>query len=1207
MKKSFIIIGILFAVLLGAAELYVRSEFFEHRIRPIAVSALKDLLGQELQIGRITANLVPLFVEARDISLPDGAGREIAAVRKIRIYVNPLSLLFKKIRLSSIVLLQPRIHAARFKDGELNLLPLITRIRSQMSRNPSSGPPRFKVIVKSITVRQGRVWFSDAMSGARFSLSGLQTTVKLSSGGGGTFTVKQGEVQATTPGYPEFFGNVKASLRWDNRRFHLDSFAFTTGDTVFLVNGSVGSVSDPELNLRVRLRSGPQTIGKFTGLIKRLKKEPQSRVEASATIQGRLSNPSVDGLFQLTGVSYEGFQLKDAALSFAFRNNQFTAAGQKWKIVRGNKSILINSINSAFEYSARGLDIQRFEVEAGDLLLKASGRADPQRGFDSLVSAESWDNGRTLSFLTSLPLEGAIRLKGAVTGLLNAPVFDGNLSAGPFSVRGISFDDASGSLQYRQKKISLVSVDIHQKASRYFFNGSVDFAGPHPLLNATLRAVRSDVGSIVALFYKPLPLRLTGNGDLAFSGTTNDFTGTCRLSLESGSAYGESFDKAAINAVVTRDGISFPQVLIHKGSGTVGGTGWIGFKGTYEASVESRGVTLSEVDHLRGMHLDGVFDLAIESGGSFARPVVTAALNVHDLLLNRTAMGGMDMNLQIKDRMLTSTASMADEHMHLSARLGLVRPYPLSARVEVDVRGADPFLVVTSNELQGRTRLTAAGNISFSGNLSDSTSIAGSATFQRLAFFVGDYRIENSGPVALSLAGDRIAITSLNMEGQGTKLAVTGGAKIFKEINLSLSGTSNLSMLRPLFNQLEHTDGTAEVRLAIRESWAKPEIDGEVLIKDGEIKIRDIRQKISSLSGKITFDGSRIVADSATGEFGGGTFKASGKAELAGLSIRDFSSRAVFDNVTVKHPEGLSASFSGEVNFDGNNQEQLATGEVFIKRARYDKRIEWKSMLVAFGKGLAARRTGGVGAGIDTQFNVRFYGKDNILFQNNLAKVPLDVDVILHGTLSHPQLLGRVEARQGSVYFRQNEFKILHASADFVDPNRINPVLDIQAEIQVREYMIRMAVSGTADRAVVTLLSDPSLPDSDILALLALRKTGTELKGRESGVGMSEAASFASGKFQDIFESRARSLTGLDRFQIDPYVSTGETAVPRVTVGKEIVQDKVFITYSSNVGAAMPEQIFRVEYILNKHFSLVGERNELGNTWADIKYRIDFK
>jgi translocation and assembly module TamB len=171
----------------------------------------------------------------------------------------------------------------------------------------------------------------------------------------------------------------------------------------------------------------------------------------------------------------------------------------------------------------------------------------------------------------------------------------------------------------------------------------------------------------------------------------------------------------------------------------------------------------------------------------------------------------------------------------------------------------------------------------------------------------------------------------------------------------------------------------------------------------------------------------------------------------------------------------------------------------------------------------------------------------------------------------------------------------------------MNPVLDIQAETQVREFQIRLAVTGTAERAVVNLISDPPLIDTDILSLLALGKKGSELKGKETGVGVGEAASFASGQFQDIFERRARNLTGFDRFQIDPYVGRSDTSVPRVTVGKELVQNKLFVTYSSNVGASAPEQVFRIEYILDKRFSLVGERNDLGNTGADIKYRFEFK
>jgi translocation and assembly module TamB len=424
---------------------------------------------------------------------------------------------------------------------------------------------------------------------------------------------------------------------------------------------------------------------------------------------------------------------------------------------------------------------------------------------------------------------------------------------------------------------------------------------------------------------------------------------------------------------------------------------------------------------------------------------------------------------------------------------------------------------------------------------------------------------------------------------------------------MTVTGTADLSLLKLMYREVEHAAGTAAVTLRVKGRWNSPEVDGELRVQNGEIKMKDVPQRFTALNGKITFTQGKIVTDSLTGEMGGGTLGVSGWAQLSGFALKEFSAKAGMENVTVRYPEGMTSTLSGELFYDGDASEQSLSGDVTIKRARYDKRVEWKSMLVDIGRGLYQKKKTDVGWIGDTQINVRFHGAESILFQNNLAKMPLDVDVFLRGTVNHPQLFGRIEARKGMVYFRKNEFKILHASADFIDTTRMNPVLDIQAETQVREYLIRLAVTGTAERAVVTFLSDPPLVDSDILSLLALGKKGTELKGKESGVGMSEAASFASGQFQDIFERQSRSLTGFDRFQVDPYVGRSDTAVPRVTVGKELVQNELYVTYSSNVGASAPEQVFRIEYILDKRFSLVSERNDMGNTGLDIKYRFEFK
>ena len=60
----------------------------------------------------------------------------------------------------------------------------------------------------------------------------------------------------------------------------------------------------------------------------------------------------------------------------------------------------------------------------------------------------------------------------------------------------------------------------------------------------------------------------------------------------------------------------------------------------------------------------------------------------------------------------------------------------------------------------------------------------------------------------------------------------------------------------------------------------------------------------------------------------------------------------------------------------------------------------------------------------------------------------------------------------------------------------------------------------------------------DILALLTVGQIGKQLKGLEGGIGAGEATSFITGKVQDVIEERMRSITGLDRFQVEPYVST---------------------------------------------------------------------
>lgn len=204
-------------------------------------------------------------------------------------------------------------------------------------------------------------------------------------------------------------------------------------------------------------------------------------------------------------------------------------------------------------------------------------------------------------------------------------------------------------------------------------------------------------------------------------------------------------------------------------------------------------------------------------------------------------------------------------------------------------------------------------------------------------------------------------------------------------------------------------------------------------------------------------------------------------------------------------------------------------------------------------------------------------------------------------------MLGRLETKDGVVFFRNNEFRIIHASADFADPNRINPILELAADTTISGYKIRLNLEGKIGLFTLSLASDPQLAEMDILSLLTTGQVGKQLKGLEGGIGAGEATSFVTGKLQDVLEERMRSITGLDRFLVQPHVSkiTG-TVEPGVTVSKRLVGDNLIVTYTSVLGAA-PEQIIKLEYLLNKNISLVGTRDEIGGIGGDVQFRFEFK
>jgi translocation and assembly module TamB len=103
------------------------------------------------------------------------------------------------------------------------------------------------------------------------------------------------------------------------------------------------------------------------------------------------------------------------------------------------------------------------------------------------------------------------------------------------------------------------------------------------------------------------------------------------------------------------------------------------------------------------------------------------------------------------------------------------------------------------------------------------------------------------------------------------------------------------------------------------------------------------------------------------------------------------------------------------------------------------------------------------------------------------------------------------------IFFRGNQFAVSQALLEFKDRHGIDPVFDLHAQSQVREYLVILHGFGRLRDPQLILSSDPGLGEADILSLLTLGVTSRDQSsamGTTSVIG--EAVFNASGLDRQI-------------------------------------------------------------------------------------------
>jgi len=817
-------------------------------------------------------------------------------------------------------------------------------------------------------------------------------------------------------------------------------------------------------------------------------------------------------------------------------------------------------------------------------------------------------------------------LTGDIKGILSNLLITANLQLKDLSINGYTFNSVKGKVSYSPFLFHIESINgiSQQDNGEFMLSGDIKFQSSERLFD-----ISSPVFNLKTVFKDIKPLRFFSKNSLKPSPISNGVSNSRDLTLD-----GEVFftGNRHTQDIVLRLGKEGTKI-----EGEINLTDWK----NYSYNIYSQFSLQEVLKNWQGTttssflsSLKGLFLFRTKGAGRSEELSGFAELSTDMLSINGRPAGSVKVSSVIQQRSfkngmeITSAGSFFDGLVILKGRLQLFlfggernsfggesntsqltkesnEPY-YSFEIEFKDDDYGKLLQALIKEppedlalgLRGKFLINGQGNV-----------ISGEAFFDKFLISGYGHQLKNNGPVQIDIARNVLTVKNFNMINEAGTLTCSGKVLIGKWYDLELKGRSYLWPFKRFSRSIKTIKGKVDFELAINGKWDSPGVSGFLTLKEGTIGVEDIPYHVTEVESVIRFKENRIDVESLTGKVAGGNVMAKGIAYLRGYRLGRFNMEVNLQNINATITEGFSANLSANLYLKGDRYLNLISGEARLKRAFYRRFIEWRSWMLRFKKEPPQPELN-IPSYLNARLNIRITGplpepSSLILVDNNIANAELKIDLLLKGTLQKPIIIGRVETIKGVVYFRNNELKLIKASADFTDTERIDPYLRIRAETLSRGYRINLLIEGTLRRFNLSLSSEPPLDEVDIISLLAIGETGTALKGYGGGIGAAEATSFITGELQETLEQRARHYTGIDRVQISPYVSkTGEVG-PRITVGKKL-GERVSILYSSAVGSKESD-VIKVEYELSRSVFLVGEKDERGSIGGDIRFRFQFR
>ena len=906
-------------------------------------------------------------------------------------------------------------------------------------------------------------------------------------------------------------------------------------------------------------------------------------------------------------------------------------------------------------YALRGgrLEARQVEVHTPASAVTASGKAafSPMTGptslkvdftthnlneFDrALIAFGVQSKGKKGVAAIPVELHGEAGFHGAVTGSLLTPDVKGHLSATNFATvietnapvsppplpatpisatpprppppsqgarQTVQWDDLELDAEYSPALISVENLSLTRSKTAIHASGQLHAArtkrgkpvfNDNATLSADARISDASIPDLLSIAGESLPVTGTLNLQAHAGGALNNLNGGGHLSVAGGDIYGEPYKSLNTDLRFAGQTVSATNLVFAQNGGRLTGDADYNLQAkSFKADAQGAGFELAHIQKLQGKTpVGGALTFDLHANGTAEAPLVNGKLALANLTLNGQLAGGMTADLHTTGHTLfvTANAGLAHAKFDLGGQMQLTGEYPIEAKLTFSELDFAPVLqLLNVDGVKGNSQL--AGVIHVSGPAKTPKRIDGTAEIDQFQATLQGLPLTSKGPIRASLNDGVVKLDQLEIDARDTNVSASGTADLLGDGGLNVQAHGGINpKLAESFSPEVSASGHIDFNFTAQGALKKPDLEGAVNFANVNLAYQQIPNGISHLNGSMVFNQDRLELRNLVGTTGGG------QVTLGGFLIYQ---QGVYGDITLALKDtrfryaGLSSSTDAKLRLQGTQNAMLLSGNVQITRFLVGPNVDFAALS---GSGAVAPPPDPNAFGNKIRLDVHLTSAPQMDFQNSFAQIAGSVNLRIRGTVAQPAVLGRISITDGKATYNGTTYQLQHGDIYFTNPVKIEPTIDLDATTRIEEYDVTIGLHGTSSKLAPTFRSEPPLPESDVISLLASGRTQEEASiysSQQAAAGVNGTTNaLLSGALNATVSSRIQKLFGVGSVKIDPtYTGALGQSSARITVQQNIGQ-QVLLTYATSVNSTA-QQLIQAQINLSPTFSLTAVRDE---------------